>query len=199
MCVATIPLWAQQPDAKDILDRTSEAFRKAGGVKISFTVKTAKDAPTAGTIRLKGDKFLLETEGVTTGFDGHTQWSYLSSSNEVNLSEPTPEELQSINPYAVLSLYQRGYELKMGKTDNPRFDSFYKVILTATDRKQNLQCIILYITKDTYRPARLSMALRGGDTAVIVIHSYQTGETYPDSLFVFDKKAYPTTEIIDLR
>lgn len=198
MCVFATPLWAQQPDAKDILDRTAEAFRKAGGVKISFTLKATKDTST-GTIRLKGDKFLLEMNGVTTGFDGHTQWSYLSSSNEVNISEPTPEELQSINPYAVLSLYRQGYKLKMGKADNPRFDSYYKVILTATERKQNLQCVILYVTKDTYRPARLSMSLRGGDTAVILIHAYQTGETYPDSLFVFDKKAYPTAEVIDLR
>ena len=29
-----VPMSAQQPDAKNILERTAEAFRKAGGVKL---------------------------------------------------------------------------------------------------------------------------------------------------------------------
>ena len=33
-----VPMSAQQPDAKNILERTAEAFRKAGGVKLAFTV-----------------------------------------------------------------------------------------------------------------------------------------------------------------
>lgn len=198
MLAFALPAWTQQPDARDILDRTAETFKNAGGIKIAFTVQAAEGSST-GVIRLKGDKFLLEAEGVTTWFDGHTQWSYLVSGDEVNVSEPTAEELQSINPYALLSLYKQGYDLKLGKADNPRFGSLYKVVLTATERKQDLQCIILYVTKDTYRPERVSMAQRGGGTSVIIIDSCQTGEDYPDTLFVFDKKAYPTAEVIDLR
>ena len=189
---------AQQPDAKGVLDRTAEAFRSAGGVRIAFTVRSSEGSST-GVIRLKGDKFLLETDGVTTWFDGRTQWSYLASGDEVNVSEPTAEELQGINPYALLSLYEHGYNLKLGTADNPRFGALHKVVLTATDRKQELRCIILYVTKDTYRPERVSMARRGGDTAVIIVDSYRTGEDYPDSLFTFDEKAHPTAEIIDLR
>lgn len=193
-----LPMWAQQPDAKSILDRTSKNFRNAGGVKATFTVR-ASDGTTAGTIRLKGDKFLLEADGMATWFDGRTQWSYLASSDEVNVSEPTPEELQSINPYAFLSLYKHGYKEKLAKMDNSQDNSLYKVVLTATDRKQDLQCIIFYIAKDSFRPVRVSMAQRGGETVVIIINSYQTGQSYPDSLFVFDKKAYPKVEVIDLR
>lgn len=196
--VFALPVGAQQLGAEDILARTSEAFRKAVGVKATFTVQTSEGS-SVGIIRLKGEKFLLETDGTTTWFDGRTQWSYLASSDEVNISEPTPEELQSINPYALLSLHEHGYKLKLGKVENSQLKSFYKLVLTATDRKQDLQCIILYVTKDTFRPARISMAQRGGETALVIIDSYQTGENYPDSLFVFDKKAYPTAEMIDLR
>ena len=59
--------------------------------------------------------------------------------------------------------------------------------------------IILFVNKETFRPSRISMAQRGGDTAVVIINSYETGQNYPDSFFVFDKKAYPTAEVIDLR
>lgn len=197
LCFA-LPMWAQQPDAKSILDRTSENFRNAGGVKATFTVRTS-DGSTTGAIRLKGAKFLLEADGMTTWFDGRTQWSYLASSDEVNVSEPSMEELQSINPYAFLSLHKHGYKEKLAKTDNSQDSSLYKVVLTTTDRKKDLQSIIFYITKKTFRPVRVSMTQRGGETVVIIINSYQTGQTYPDTLFVFDKKAYPKAEVIDLR
>ena len=198
VCCFALPLSAQLTDAKDILDRTAENFRNAGGVKATFTVRTS-DGTSNGTIRLKGEKFLLEAEGTTTWFDGRTQWSYIASSDEVNVSEPTPEELQSINPYAFLSLYKHGYKEKLAKMDNSQDSSLYKVVLTATDRKQDLQCIIFYIAKDSLRPVRVIMAQRGGETVVIIINSYQTGQSYPDSLFVFDKNAYPKAEVIDLR
>lgn len=197
LCVA-LPALAQQTTAKEVLDRTAGNFRNAGGVKATYSVRTS-DGTSTGTIRLKGDKFLLEAEGVTTWFDGKTQWSYLASSDEVNVSEPTPEELQSINPYALLSLYKHGFKEKLAKIDNAQDASLYKVVLTATDRKQDMQCIILYVSKDTFRPVRISMAQRSGETAVIIINSYQAGQSYPDTLFVFDKKAYPKAEVIDLR
>lgn len=198
LLLLSVPVWAQQPDAKEVLERTVRNFREAGGIKAAFTVRTSEGTST-GTICLKGDKFLLEADGVTTWFDGHTQWSYLASSKEVNVSEPTPEELQSINPYAFLSLDERGYKLKLGKMGNAQDHSLYKLVFTATDRKQDLQCVILYVAKDSFRPVRVSMAQRGGQTVVIIINSYRTGQTYPDSFFVFEKKAYPEAEIIDLR
>lgn len=199
MLFLTIPMVAQQPDARDILDRAADAFRREGGVKITFSVR-APEGNTNGSIRLKGDKFLLETEGVTTWFDGRTQWSYLASSDEVNVSEPTPEELQSINPYSWLSLYKQDYKLKVAKTGNASDDTAYKVVMNATKRSQDMQCIILYIEKGSFRPLKLNMVQRGSkDAAVVFINSYQTGKNYDDSLFVFDRKAYPTAELVDLR
>lgn len=198
MLFLTIPTVAQQPDARDILDRAADAFRKEGGVKITFSVR-APEGNTNGSIRLKGDKFLLETEGVTTWFDGRTQWSYLASSDEVNVSEPTPEELQSINPYSWLSLYKQDYKLKVAKTGNVSDDTAYKVVMNATKRSQDIQCIILYIEKGSFRPLKLSMVQRGSKDAAVFINSYQTGKNYDDSLFVFDRKAYPTAELVDLR
>ena len=163
LCLA-LPMVAQEPDAKDILDRTADAFRREGGVKIGFSVR-APEGNSNGTICLKGDKFLLETEGMKTWFDGRTQWSYLASSDEINVSEPTPEELQSINPYSWLSLYNQDYKLKVAKIGNASDNTTYKVVMTATKRSQDIQCLILYIEKGSFRPLRLSMVQRGSKDA----------------------------------
>ena len=198
-----LPASAQQLDAREILDRTTDAFRQSGGIQADFTVQTyskgALESTSTGLIRLQGEKFLLDADGVKTWFDGRTQWSYLVGSDEVNVSEPTPEELQSINPYALLSIYKQGYHMKLGKASTYSGKPAYEVVLTASSKKQDLQCVILYVSKDKFQPLCISMAQKGGGSVAIRITSYKTGQSYNDSFFVFDKKAYPTAEVIDLR
>ena len=206
IALLTLPVIAQQQQsqAKVVLDKTAEVFRKAGGIKADFTVKSFSkgnfSGEGSGTIQLKGDKFLLKTPESITWFDGKTQWSYLTGSDEVNISTPTPEELQTLNPYMMLSIYQKGFSYKLGAIDHFRGTPVYQIILTSTDRKQDLACIIVYITKDTYQPLFILLQQRGNkNRSEITITNYKTGLDYTDSTFVFDKKQYPQAEIIDLR
>ena len=82
IALLSLPVIAQQQQsqAKVILDKTAEAFRKAGGVKADFTVKAVAnglvEGAENGTIQLKGEKFVLKTSDIITWFDGKTQWSY---------------------------------------------------------------------------------------------------------------------------
>lgn len=199
LCLIAVPLPAQQTDAGKIMERVSDSFSKAGGVRAEFTV-SSPEGSSAGTISLKGNKFMLDAEGIMTWFDGHTQWSYLVSSDEVNVSEPTVDELQSLNPYAWLSLYRHGYRARLDKMNNSRESAlYYKVVLAATDRSWEVQSIVLYVSKTDYRPARIVLQQRGGEMAEIVITACKTGQNWPDSFFVFDKTRYPSAEVIDLR
>lgn len=198
-----LPVSAQQSDARMILERTEAAFRRAGGIEADFTVQTylngALEGSSEGVIRLKGAKFVLDAEGVKTWFDGRTQWSYLAGSDEVNVSEPTPEELRSINPYLLLSAYKYGYALKLGKNASYSGKAAYEVIMTTSDKNQDLQSITFFVAKDDYRPLGIDLTGKEGTSLKLSIKSYKTAQTYAESLFVFDKKAYPTAEVIDLR
>ena len=177
-----VPMSAQQPDAKNILERTAEAFRKAGGVKLAFTVNEQQGSY-AGVLYLEGEKFVVETEGMKTWFDGHTQ-----------------EELQTLNPYAWLSLYKQGYRLKLSSVGGKQDKSVYYITMTAADKRKDPESVYLFVTKDTYRLHQVDLAPRGSKyMTTILIDNYQTGQSYPDSFFVFDKKAYPTAEVIDMR
>lgn len=193
------PLSAHAQDAgkaQEVLEKTAEAYTRGGGTKIVFRVSSNEGA-SEGTIQLKGKKFVLESEGVKTWFDGKTQWTYLADNDEVNVSEPKAEELQSINPYAWLDLYKDGYTLKMGNTS--AFNQ-YQVIMTSTKRRQDMQCIILFVDKRTFQPTRLSLAGNAGkDVAIVSILSYQSHLDLDDAMFVFDPGAYPKAEVIDLR
>ena len=194
----------QQSQAKVILDKTAEAFRKAGGVKADFTVKAVTNGLVEGvengTIQLKGEKFVLKTSDIITWFDGKTQWSYVTKNDEVNVSNPTREELQQINPYTFLYMYQKGFSYKLGATKMYRGKAVWEVVLTARDKKQELERITLFVTKDTYEPLYILLQQRGQQTRnEITITSYQTKQNYADQVFTFDKKQYPNAEVIDLR
>ncbi|MEY8687022.1 LolA-like putative outer membrane lipoprotein chaperone [Bacteroides sp. AN502(2024)] len=200
----SLPAMAQQQQAKVILDKAAEAFRKAGGVRADFTVKAVTnglvEGAEKGTIQLKGEKFVLKTSDITTWFDGKTQWSYVTKNDEVNVSNPTQEELQQINPYAFLYLYRKGFSPKLGGTKTYRGKAVWEVVLTAGNQKQELEQITLWVTKDTYEPLYILLRQRGRQTRnEITITSYQTNQNYADRVFMFDKRQYPNAEVIDLR
>ena len=109
-------------------------------------------------------------------------------------------ETGNLNPYALLAIYKQGYALALGKTETLQGKAVYEVILTAKDPQAEWQRVAIWVTRDTFRPLQLSTTLQGGyDTATIVISRYQTGLAFAGSHFVFDAKAYPTAEVVDLR
>lgn len=206
IALLSLPVIAQQQQsqAKAVLDKTAESFRKAGGVKADFIVKTVTnglaEGGESGTIQLKGEKFVLKTSDMVTWFDGKTQWSYVAKNDEVNVSNPTQEELQQINPYTFLYIYQKGFSYKLGAAKTFRGKAVWEVILTAKDSKQELERITLYVTKDAYEPLYILLQQRGQQTrSEITVTNYLTHQNYADTVFTFDRKQYPSAEVIDLR
>lgn len=201
MAFITLAAYGQK-SPKEILENTTATFKKAGGIETSFNIKVFSNGSLSGeaigVIKLKGEKFILETTDAITWFDGETQWTYLINSEEVNITNPTEEELQEINPYALLNIYHQGYNTAMGKAKAFKSKPISEVILTATNKKQNLQTITLYIDNN-YRPVYIEAKLGDGSRNEITVTGYKTGEKYKDALFVFDEKKYPEAEIIDLR
>ena len=142
--------WSVQP----------KPFGKREGWKLAFTVNEQQGSY-AGVLYLEGEKFVVETEGMKTWFDGHTQWSYVASADEVNVSEPTQEELQTLNPYAWLSLYKQGYRLKLSSVGGKQDKSVYYITMTAADKRKDPESVYLFVTKDTYRLHQVDLAPRG--------------------------------------
>ncbi len=80
----SVSLSAQKDkQAREILDKTANALQQAGGIRATF------GGTGNGTLLLKGNRFYLNSGGIQSWFDGTTQWSYLESSEEVNVSNPT--------------------------------------------------------------------------------------------------------------
>jgi outer membrane lipoprotein-sorting protein len=188
----SVSLSAQKDkQAREILDKTTNALQQAGGIRATF------GGTGNGTLLLKGNQFYLNSGGIQSWFDGKTQWSYLESSEEVNVSNPTPEELQTINPYALLSIYKNGYNYKYAGTKSRNGKQGFEVILTP-ENKQDITSITLFVSQ-TYQPLYIKVEQSNKSANEIIVTSYQTNQPLDNATFKFDKKKFPNAEVIDLR
>lgn len=188
--------------ATDILDKASDALDKANGVSASFALHIRNEAQHIsesfeGTIQMKGDKFTLVTPDMNVWYDGKTQWSYRTG--EVNIIEPTGEELQYTNPTLILRLYKKGYNAKyIGESTAASGKSAYDIELTPK-KKEDITRVSLQIEKTSSFPSRIVIEDKNGSRTMIQINKLTTGLNQPDNFFVFNDKDYPDTEVIDLR
>ena len=188
----SVSLSAQKDkQAREILDKTANALQQAGGIRATC------GGTGNGTLLLKGNQFYLNSGGIQSWFDGKTQWSYLESSEEVNVSNPTPEELQTINPYALLSIYKNGYNYKYAGTKSRNGKQGFEVILTP-ENKQDITSITLFVSQ-TYQPLYIKVEQSNKSANEIIVTSYQTNQPLDNATFKFDKKKFPNAEVIDLR
>lgn len=186
-------LHAQNPArAKQILDKTSSIVGRRGGASANFSIQGGNYEPVSGTIAVKGRKFYAQTPKGATWFNGETQWTYLSKSGEVNVSNPDQSTQARMNPYQFITLYKQGYALEVSESSGN-----YLVTMKATTTKSNIREIQVIIDKASYLPEQVKM-LQKGKWTTIRISNFKV-KNLSDRLFNFPAKDYPKAEIIDLR
>lgn len=190
VCLLATTSFAQT--AREVLDKTSAYVSQASGAQASFTMLSKVYGNTSGTIAIKGRKFYATTPMALVWFDGKTQWTYMRNNNEVNVSNPTEEQLQSLNPYNFINMYRSGYKMAVKTIGNT-----YEVHLKALNKKRRVSQMYIIVNKHTFAPTHVKMRT-GGKWSTIIIRSL-THRKLPDAMFRFNNKDYPTAEVIDLR
>lgn len=176
--------------AKEVLDKVVTTLIKDGGVQIDF------EGTENGSIIMKGEKFYLHSGNIQSWYDGSTQWSYVADTEEVNISNPTPEELQGINPYFILINYQENFNYRYNGYKTANGKQVHEIVLlpkgNGTDK------ITLWISKFHY-PIYIKVEQNKKTVSEINVKSYQKQQHISDQVFRFNKSLYPNVEIIDLR
>jgi len=205
--ILLFPQWTfaqKDAKAKEWLDKSSAAFSKAGALSLSFTLNI-RDVPNKfsesfdGMLDLKGTKFHLNTPDNEIWFDGKTQWLLQKGYDEVQISEPSEQEAQALNPALILNIYKQGcnYKYLGEKTEKGR--KVQEVALFPQAKESEMTRIVLQIGVADNLPAKIHIFYKNKMEIVIHINKYQKNATFPDSYFVFNPKNYPDVEIIDLR
>lgn len=190
--VANVAIAQNTNQAKACLDKATAKVSSLGG----FTARFALSRPgsvgrTSGTISVKGTKFVATTPQTTVWFNGTTQWSYMKSTDEVNISTPTEAQRLSMNPYALMTLYRQGYNLSMTTEGDA-----YVIHMKATNLKRNIP--EAYVTVNKAYQLQTIKIKQANKWTTISVSDIQR-KNLPDAIFTFNKKSHPSAEIIDLR
>lgn len=202
MMVALPAMAKKGNNARKVLDQMSAKITASGGIKAGFSVTAfvgkQSQGTEHGTFLTDGQRFQMTTSSLITWYDGKTQWSYFKQTEEVNVAEPTESELQTMNPYAFLSIYKKGFTYTMqdasylGKT-------VHEITLIATNKKQDIQRILLTVDKTTLLPLCVRILQGSKNWTRINVNRFQGNQKFSTDTFRFNAKKYPNAEVIDLR
>lgn len=175
---------------------------KNNAIKTNFEM-VVKEPSSAQSHRMKGNftmkenKFILNTAEMNVFFDGKTQSAYMTSVNEVSITNPTEKELAETNPMAIISSYKRKSTIKFAKSSNSK--SVHVIELIPKDKNSSFKKIVLNVNKINNYPLIIELIDKSGMITNLTLTQFKSGLNIGDNAFVFNSKKYKDIEINDLR
>lgn len=194
---STIGAWSQS-NANNFIDNVVSQMQKSKGITADFTMRGSDRSGIymQGRLQMQGKKFYLETSDMTTWYDGKTMWSYAESIGEVNVTEPTTQELAEINPYLMLDTYRHSFNVEEIVSPHKGERIFS---LTPTKRNTNFSRIVVTIATGNMAPIAFEITDRNNNTTLVAVTNYDSNTNLPATTFTYDPHKYPQASIIDLR
>lgn len=191
-CLLAMVALAQNPST--LLDKCVAAINASGGVTANYSI-TSSQGTSKGTIAMQGNKFRVISPEAKSWYDGKTMWSWSPLTEEVNITTPTPEELQLTNPISAVQHFKTAFNMKRAKAKTAKT----QVIRLTPKKKDEIKTLWLYFDETTslLRTARFEMKDNSVYTVKITDYKHKA---LPTSTFTFDKSQVPSgTQVIDLR
>lgn len=185
---------AKAPAAESVLDALRAKIVGAPSVEAVFTINGG-DGAVQGSLIMSGSKYAMSTPQMKAWFDGRTQWTTVVSSKETNVSEPDHEDIMSSNPFAILTAHKDYYRATMLKSSA----STAVVELTPRSRTSAISKFTITVDRRTGWPSSISVTFDDGRRISVKIDSIAAGSKKAASTFVYNPKAYPAFEVVDLR
>ena len=196
----TVPLSFAQ-EAMKVLDITADRLRKAGIVKIEYKATlfegAAEKASQTGTMWLNESKLKLQTDDITTWYDGKTRWCYVPSAGEVSIDEPSKKEMAAMNPYTFMNIYKKGFRMTVRETVL-RGEAVYEVYLKARYAKMDVKEVYVDIRKSDYQPLCIRVR-EDDDWQRVSILGFKSGLQLGEDFFSFKQSDYPKALVNDMR
>ncbi len=190
--------------AKEILDKVSEKTKSYSTIiaDFSFSMENLQEEiseTNEGKILIKGDKYKVSLMGVDTYYDGSVIYTHLVEAEEVNISEPDPEDEETLNPATIFTIYEKGFKYKYIGEGSENGKEFYEIDLYPENRDKPYSRIKLRILKDDMTLYTLRQVGKDGNIYTVVVESMKTNIPLDDSTFTFDTNANPNVDVIDMR
>ncbi len=190
--------------AKGILDKLTAQTKayKTIEAKFSFTMENLQEdikEQYNGSISIKGDKYKVSLMSVNTYYDGTVLYTHMLDAEEVNISEPDPEDEETLNPATIFSSYEKGFKYNFIGEGTADGKAIYEIDLYPENRDKPYSRIKLLILKDEMNIYSIRQVNKDGNNYTIIVKDMKVNHAIDDKTFVFDKAANPNVDVIDMR
>ncbi len=201
----SISSFAQNAEkAKEILDKVSEKTKSYTSISADFTFSMENlqeeiSEINKGTILIKDNKYKVSLMGVDTYYDGNAIYTHLIEAEEVNITEPDPDDEETLNPATIFTIYEQGFKYKYVGEGTENGKDLYEIDLYPENRDKPYSRIKLRILKDDMTLYTLRQIGKDGNNYTVVVKSMKTNITLDDNMFVFNTESHPEVDVIDMR
>jgi len=191
-------------EAKAILDKVSSKFKSYKTVQANFTLSVTdangKQLGTKkGTVYIKGSKYRVSISGQEIYSDGNNIWTYDKSANEVQITKFDPTT-NTITPQKLFTnFYDKDFLYKLNGETKSGNKTIQEIELTPIDKTKTFFKVLVGIDKISKNIVSTKLFEKNGNRYIYTVTSFKTNSDLPESLFLFDSKAYPNVEVVDLR
>lgn len=188
----------------EILDKMSNIYKNSTGTELSLKIELEDgQSGTAnsikGTLKTKGNAFVLETSMANMTFDGKYLYVYNKQANEITVSAPAPEEIQGMDPTSILGGYKKGYKVIAPEFKTEGNREIAVVSLFPENIEDPFFKTSISVDAKTYEPVGVSTHNKNGMVSTINITKLKTNLNYTASDLEFDLNKYSKAMLIDLR
>jgi outer membrane lipoprotein carrier protein len=201
------PAMAQNdPKAKSVLDAVSKKVSSLKTMKANFALKLTGGKggnvtdTRKGSISLKGQKYYISLGNQEIFCDNSTVWTYNKEAKEVQVAKYNPNE-QSMSPAKLFtpSFFEKEYSYSYKGERKEQGKNCDVIELTPHDKTKQLAKVELLIDKATSLISGGNYWEKNGNKYAVTISNLVQNADIPDAQFVWNIKANPGVEVVDLR
>ena len=109
-----------QSAAVEFLDKAVAAMKADAAVQMDYSSTVYDEDGKAvqtdkGVMRLDGNRYSLLMDEMKVWCNGNVQWSYMSSVNEIYITDAASDEAQNMSPLYIMEKFRDGFDASMEK------------------------------------------------------------------------------------
>jgi len=195
----------QDPEARKILDQVSAKVKSSQSIQANFELvienkRENKSTKTKGFIKIKGNKYYLESMGTKVYYNGKTLWSFMEDVKEVTISEPDQTNDDFVeNPAKIFTFYNRDFKYKLVGEAKTTDGWMYEIDLFPITFDQPYSRIKLYIGRESYILYEVKAISKEGVVYSAYIQNTKFNIAMNDDIFLFRPEKHRGIEVVDLR
>jgi outer membrane lipoprotein-sorting protein len=198
----------KDPEARKILDRVSSRTQADYPVQVSFEYRyrdlVEKQTGTQkGTLILEEDKYRLSIGESLVYCDGTTVWNYLSSANEVYISDAgggeQADDFFISDPSDLFTFYQEGFKYRLSGELEYEGRVYSEVSIYPEDLDKDYHTVKLLVHEKDNRIYSAEAYGKHGMNHTVILTDYRRKVHTDEKTFVFDPAEYPGVEVVDTR